>query len=136
MDVPYESKRYKHVSITVQDDGQIQQIDEAEAGFRLASISKAPPRNGGLPAAAPSGTTAAATAAATPSKQTTARKRKRAGGRQASAAAAPPPAAQLPRRLWTKTGRWILAIGTMSVLTILLAIYQSPFLLKILRAAG
>src|SRR6266480_2381158 len=45
MDVPYESKRhgYKHLSITVQEDGQIQQLDEREAGFRLASIAKAPP---------------------------------------------------------------------------------------------
>jgi hypothetical protein len=40
MDVAYQSKRYglKHLSITVHEDGQIQQIDEAEAGFRLASI--------------------------------------------------------------------------------------------------
>jgi len=45
MDVPYETKRYKHLSITVQEDGQIQQIDEAQAGFRLASISP-PPRDG------------------------------------------------------------------------------------------
>ena len=60
MDVPYENKRYghKHLSITVHEDGQIQPLDEAEAGFRLASI--APPRNGGLPAtAALSGTSAA-----------------------------------------------------------------------------
>src|SRR5262245_3774099 len=67
MDVPYESKRYKHLSITVQEDGQIQQIDEAEAGFRLASMAKAPPRNGGLPGTARSGTPAAA-AIATPPK--------------------------------------------------------------------
>jgi hypothetical protein len=44
MDVPYESKRdgYKHLSITVQEDGQVQQLDETEAGFRVASISHAP----------------------------------------------------------------------------------------------
>jgi len=44
MDVPYENKRYgyKHLSITVQEDGQIQQLTEAEAGFRLASSSAAP----------------------------------------------------------------------------------------------
>src|SRR6266508_1524974 len=56
MDVPYESKRhgYKHLSITVHEDGQIQQLDEAEAGFRLASIANAlAPRHSGLPRAAP-----------------------------------------------------------------------------------
>src|SRR6266550_3361748 len=62
MDVPYESKRhgYKHLSITVQEDGQIQQLDETEAGVRLASISTAPPpRDHGLPGADRSGTAAA-----------------------------------------------------------------------------
>jgi hypothetical protein len=140
MDVPYESKRYKHVSITVQDDGQIQQIDEAEAGFRLASISKAPPpRNGGPPSAALSGTPPTSAAAA-PSNQNTARRRKRSGGRQpASAAAAtttPQPAARLPQRLWAKAVRWTLVIGAISVLMVLFAIYQSSFFLKILRTAG
>jgi hypothetical protein len=139
MDVPYESKRYKHVSITVQDDGQIQQIDEAEAGFRLASISKAPaPRNGGPPSAALSGTPPTA-AVATPSNQNTARRRKRSGRRQpASAAAAtttPQPATRLPQRLWARTVRWTLVIGAI-VLIALLAIYQSSFFLKILRTAG
>ena len=45
IDVPYENKRYghKHLSITVQEDGQIQQLSETEAGFRMASISTAPP---------------------------------------------------------------------------------------------
>src|SRR5260370_9778036 len=44
MDVPYESKRYghKHVSTTVQNDGQIQTLDEPQAGFRLATIATAP----------------------------------------------------------------------------------------------
>jgi hypothetical protein len=54
MDVPYESKRYKHLSITVHEDGQIQQLDEAEAGFRLASIANAPPRRDSVCPAAPS----------------------------------------------------------------------------------
>jgi hypothetical protein len=56
IDVPYENKRsgHKHLSITVQEDGQIQQLSETEAGFRLASISAvAPPRNlNAAPAAA------------------------------------------------------------------------------------
>ena len=33
MDVPYETKLYKHLSITVQEEGQIQWLDEAQAGF-------------------------------------------------------------------------------------------------------
>ena len=42
MDVAYQNKRYgfKHLSITVHEDGQIQKIDEAVAGFRLASIAR------------------------------------------------------------------------------------------------
>src|SRR5262249_56162209 len=45
IDVPVENKRrrYKHLGITVHDQAQIQEIDEAEAGFRLASIASAPP---------------------------------------------------------------------------------------------
>jgi hypothetical protein len=64
IDVPYENKRYghKHVSITVQDDGQIQQLSEAEAGLRLASISSAPsPRSRGVAQGAASGSAPAAT---------------------------------------------------------------------------
>jgi len=72
IDVPYENKRYghKHLSITVQEDGQIQQLSETEAGFRLASISAAaPPRDRGVTqvaASATSGATAPAAAAAKP----------------------------------------------------------------------
>jgi hypothetical protein len=72
IDVPYENKRsgHKHLSITVQDDGQIQQLGETEAGFRLASISTAPaPRDRGVAqgaASANSATTVAAAAAAKP----------------------------------------------------------------------
>ncbi|MGB6399905.1 MAG: serine/threonine protein kinase [Bradyrhizobium sp.] len=48
IDVPYENKRYghKHLSITVQDDGQIQQLSETEAGLRMASMSTAPTPRG------------------------------------------------------------------------------------------
>src|SRR5260370_16467008 len=43
--------KHKHLSITVQEDGQIQQLSETEAGFRLASISTAPlPRDRGVAA--------------------------------------------------------------------------------------
>ncbi|MEN3375886.1 MAG: hypothetical protein V7604_1241 [Hyphomicrobiales bacterium] len=57
IDMPYESKRYgyKHLSITVQEDGQIQQLDETQAGFRLASVKALPP-----PPAAPAPATTTA----------------------------------------------------------------------------
>jgi hypothetical protein len=66
MDVQ-ETKLYKHLSITVQEEGQIQWLDDAQAGFRLASIAS-PPRERVLTGAASS----------------------------ASPVAAPPPAAALP----------------------------------------
>jgi len=66
IDVPYENKRYghKHLSITVQEDGQIQQLSETEAGVRLASISTAAPSRGVTQGAAPTKPVAAAPAAA------------------------------------------------------------------------
>jgi hypothetical protein len=80
IDVPYENKRdgHKHLSITVQDDGQIVQLSEAEAGFRLASSSTAPPPRGvtqaaasGVPAAsAPTAVAAKPKRPASPGKRT------------------------------------------------------------------
>src|SRR5262249_31347221 len=116
VDVPYESKRYghKHLSITVQEEGQIQQLDEAEAGFRLASISQTPlPR--GLPGAASSG----APAPARPSTADGTRKPRRAGRRRRAAAATS--AQQAARSSWPQLARirrWMLAIGTIIVLVI------------------
>ena len=42
MDPPYDSKKYgyRHLSVTVEKDGQIQFLDETQARFRLASIGK------------------------------------------------------------------------------------------------
>jgi hypothetical protein len=48
LDPVYRSHRfgYEHLSITIQEDGQIQHLDEAQARFRLQSIGKViPPRN-------------------------------------------------------------------------------------------
>jgi hypothetical protein len=66
IDVPQENKRsgHTHLSITVQDDGQIQELNETEAGLRLASISTAPPSRGVTQGAAPAKPAAAAPAAA------------------------------------------------------------------------
>jgi hypothetical protein len=136
MDVPYESKRqgYKHLSITVQEDGQIQQLDEAEAGFRLASIAKAlAPRDRGLPRAAPSGAPSAEPAKPKRSwfwsrKPTIAPPRhKRAGRRQpaipAAAAATSQRLAPSRWRLWARILRWTWAIGIVVVL-IVFAVYR------------
>jgi hypothetical protein len=70
IDVPHEYKRSKHLSITVQEDGQIQQLSETEAGLRLASMSTAPPprSHSAAPAAAPAPSPANAPAAVPPSK--------------------------------------------------------------------
>jgi hypothetical protein len=47
MDPPYTSKKYNytHVSISVDQDGQIQHLDEAQARFRLASIRALAPQS-------------------------------------------------------------------------------------------
>jgi hypothetical protein len=44
MDAPYISERYgyEHLSISVEEDGQILRLDETQARFRLASIVKSP----------------------------------------------------------------------------------------------
>jgi hypothetical protein len=100
----------------VQEDGQIQELDEAEAGFRLASIATAPsPSERDLPGAAlPSATRA---------------KPKRTGGRppggrpSAPAAAIAQPVAPTPWRMLVAFHRWMWAIGTIIVLIVLLRMY-------------
>src|SRR5947208_4036453 len=78
MDVPYEDKRYghKHLSITVTEGGQSQQMHETEAAFRLASISTAPPpRDRGVAQGAASPNPAATVAAAAAAKPKSPRSR-------------------------------------------------------------
>jgi hypothetical protein len=115
MDVPYETKLYKHLSITVQDEGQIQWLDDAQAGFRLASIAMAPPpRDRGLTGAASSGSPVAASPAAAakpktlrPRSQGTARGHKRAGRQQPI----PAPTIAVPAQQGTQSpGRLLAAI--------------------------
>ena len=126
MDVPYESKRYgyKHLSITVQEDGQVQQLDEAEAGFRLAtSISHAP-------LARDEGSLSAATTASgaqqplttvkpknsRPPQQRTARTHKRTGRQSGPPAPDPQPAVRSREPLLTRIHRWMWVIATSTVL--------------------
>jgi hypothetical protein len=143
MDV-HETKRYKHLSITVQEEGQIQWLDEVQAGFRLASIAMAPSsRDRVLTAAAPSGGAASSgspvaappTAAANPAAaakpktprpraQGTARGQKRTGGQQpipaTTIAVGAQQAIQSPRRLLAAIPLWMWMIGTIIIVMITL----------------
>jgi hypothetical protein len=135
MDVPYETKLYKHLSITVQEEGQIQWLDDAQAGFRLASIAMAPPpRDRGLTGAASSGSPVAASPPAAakpktlrPRSQGTARSHKRAGRQQpipATAIAVPAQQAiQSPRRFLAAIPQWMWAIATIIALLTLIRTY-------------
>jgi hypothetical protein len=105
IDVPYENKRYghKHLSITVQEDGQIQELSETEAGLRMASISAAsPPRDRvvtqGVASANPAATTPAAAAAKPKPKSPRSRGSSsgKPAGRQRPAPAATPAPAAMP----------------------------------------
>jgi hypothetical protein len=143
MDV-HETKRYKHLSITVQEEGQIQWLDEVQAGFRLASIAMAPslrdrvltgaaPSGGatssGSPVAAPPAAAANPAAAAKPKTprpraQGTARGQKRSGGQPpipATTIAVPAQQAiQSPRRLLAAIPLWMWMIGTIIIVMLTL----------------
>lgn len=123
IDMPYESKRYgyKHLSITVQEDGQIQQLDETQAGFRLASVKALPPAPAAPPAPAPAATTAKPTGSRP-------RRPKPAAPAQpvwavppaASPAAAPQAAARVSWRRVVRIGCWIAVSVTAVVLVLLI----------------
>jgi hypothetical protein len=134
MDV-HETKRYRHLSITVQEDGQIQWLDEAQAGFRLASIVMAPPPRDRVSTGAassespvaPSPAAAAKPKTLRPRGQGTARGHKRAGRRQPIPAAAIAVPTQQgtpsPGRFLAAVPLWVLVIGTLIVLITLLRMY-------------
>jgi hypothetical protein len=130
LDMPYESKRfgYKHLSVTVQEDGQIQQLDEAEAGFRLASIARAPPP---LPAPPPLALPAAPTLSITTAKPKAGRPRRPKPAEPAQPILAAPPsgppqgaapqvAARAPWRRLVRIGCWIAVSATAVVLVLLI----------------
>src|SRR6266702_2330244 len=133
MDVPYETKLYKHLSITVQEEGQIQWLDDAQAGFRLASIAMAPPpRDRGLTGAA---STASPVAASPPAaaKPKTLRPRSQGTGHKRAGRQQPIPATtiavpaqqgiQSPTRFLAAIPRWIWAVVTFIVLITLIRMY-------------
>jgi hypothetical protein len=131
MDVPYESKRYgyKHLSITVQEDGQMQQLDEAEAGFRLASISNTSlPRASSSLSAGRTATTMPPSAATVKSKssrppnQKTARGNKRIGRQPSPTTSTAQQVARSRAPLLAGVHRWMWAIGTSTVLVTVVAL--------------
>jgi hypothetical protein len=132
MDVPYESKRYgyKHLSITVHEDGQMQQLDEAEAGFRLASIANASlPRVSSSPSAPGTATTTPRSAAAVkpkssrPPKKNLAPGSKRSGRqRNAAASTAAQPVVRSREPLSVGFHRWMWAIATSTILVAVVAL--------------
>src|SRR6266700_1739626 len=133
MDVPYETKLYKHLSITVQEEGQIQWLDDAQAGFRLASIAMAPPsRDRGLMGAASSASPVAASPPAA-AKPKTLRPRGQGTGHKRAGRQQPIPATtiavpaqqgiQSPTRFLAAIPRWIWAVVTFIVLITLIRMY-------------
>jgi hypothetical protein len=129
MEVPFQSKRrnYKHLSVTVQDEGQIQEIDEAEAGFRLASSTKpSPPQDRKAPRASRSGSAPAPRRgsggrAATGGKPA-GRPQPARSAQPASSAATMPAAGALSQRLLATIPRWAQAIGAVIGLVTLLVL--------------
>lgn len=129
VDVPYETKLYKHLSITVQEEGQIQWLDEAQAGHRLASIATAPPprdrNSGAVSSAAP--VAAAPAVAAKPKRargQGAARGKKRASRPQptptpTTVGAPAQQAARSQKRFLAAIPRWLWVIGIFIVLATL-----------------
>jgi hypothetical protein len=100
IDAPQENKRYghKHLSITVQEDGQIQQLSEAEAGLRLASISTTSSRavTQAAPTASPAVSAPAAAAAKPKQKPKSPRSRGSSAARSKKPASPPAPAPATP----------------------------------------
>lgn len=129
MDVAYQNKRYgiKHLTITVQDDGQIQEIDEAEAGFRLASIAKAEP----VPISRlPDGAVATPAASRKPRTSRPSRnKSKRVGQRQTAAPSATAQQTARPSwRLLLRIPRWIwVAAAAVLLLAVTLGAVANQF---------
>jgi hypothetical protein len=140
MEVPYESKRYghKHLSISVQEDGQIQQIDETEAGLRLASAaSAAPPRDPAVASTTGSNVAPAAPVAVTAKATSPARRqRSKPAGRKPRPAPAPAPQARAAAHPLSKVPRWIWVVGTLLVLLVALGLGANALRSVVARASA
>jgi hypothetical protein len=136
MEVPYNSKRHghKHLSVTVQEDGQIQQIDEAEAGFRLACAAMpAPPRDPSLASTTRSNAAPAASVSVTATSSTR-RQRPRPSGRKQRSA--PAPQARAAAHLSLRIPGWMLAVGTLLVLLVALGLGANALRSVVARASA
>jgi hypothetical protein len=128
MEVAYESKRHghKHLSITVQDDGQIQGIDEAAAGLRLAS------------AASTRRDPALATPIAVATQPSSTRWGWKRAGRQPRPTPAPAPApvpqARVAGSLWSKLSRWMWVLAMLIVLLAALGFGANALYSAVVRA--
>src|SRR5262249_10827601 len=121
MEVQSKRQTSQHLSITLQDEGQIQKIDEAEAGFRLASVVTSMPSSPKAPRAARAGSAGPRRGA-----------RSRAGAAAGKAAARQqPPAgttplvqqpAPSPRRLRARVPGWMQVLGAVVALLMLLVL--------------
>jgi hypothetical protein len=136
MEVPYESKRYghKHLSISVQEDGQIQQIDDAEAGLRLASAASAtPPRDPALVSTTSSNVAPAAPVPVAAKPTSSARRqRSKRPGRRPQPAAAPRAAGHL----LSKIPRWMWVVGTLLMLLVALGLGANALRSVVARASS
>lgn len=135
MEVPYESKRYghKHLSITVQEDGQLQQIDETEAGLRLASAaSAAPPRDPTLVNSTGFNAPLAAPVTIRAKPTSSARRRRSKPVRVKPQPASAPKAHAHPL---SKVPRWVWVVGTLLVLLVALAIGANAVRSVVARAS-
>src|SRR5262245_24151294 len=113
MDVAYQNKRYdlKHLSITVHDEGQVQQINEAEAGFRLASIVRSEPAAG---AARPHQAVATPAPVVKPKISRPRRTKSKRGGKPQSATpgvTAAQPTARVSSRLLARIRNWFWVVA-------------------------
>ena len=138
MEVPYESKRYghKHLSIAVQEDGQIQQIEEAEAGLRLASAASVTPARDPARVSTTRSSVAAAAPAAVAAKPTSSARRQRSkrAGRQPQPAAAPQ--ARAAGHMLSKVPPWMWVVGTLLVLLVALGLGANALRSVVARASS
>ncbi len=120
------SRGHKQLSITVQDDGQIQEIDEAEAGFRLASIAKPqPPPAQKAPRPSRAGPAATGPRRGSRSRGTATAAKPAGRPPPALPAASAPgmqPAAASPLRVLAESPRWAQAIGAILGFVMLLVL--------------